>query len=53
MALVALAAWFSTLDSFIYFPAIPVIATDLRLSIAEVHLSVTTVLDFSAIAPVD
>ena len=51
VTLVALAAWFSTLSSFIYYPAIPVIAQDLGLSITDINLSITTYMAFSAIAP--
>ncbi|KAE8443092.1 hypothetical protein EG329_002336 [Mollisiaceae sp. DMI_Dod_QoI] len=51
VGLVALAAWFSTLSSFIYYPSIPLISKDLYLSIAQVNLSITTYMAISAIAP--
>ncbi|KAK0101615.1 hypothetical protein ONS95_006778 [Cadophora gregata] len=51
VGLVALAAWFSTLSSFIYYPAIPLIAKDLSLSIAQINMSITTYMAVSAIAP--
>ncbi|KUJ17405.1 multidrug resistance protein [Mollisia scopiformis] len=51
VGLVALAAWFSTLSSFIYYPSIPLISKDLHLSIAQVDLSITTYMAISAIAP--
>jgi hypothetical protein len=51
VGLVALAAWFSTLSSFIYYPAISIISEDLRLSIGDINLSITTYMAFSAIAP--
>ncbi|KAH7370028.1 major facilitator superfamily domain-containing protein [Rhexocercosporidium sp. MPI-PUGE-AT-0058] len=49
--LVALAAWFSTLSSFIYYPSIPLIVSDLRLSIAQINISITIYMAVSAIAP--
>jgi MFS family permease len=51
VGLIALAAWFSTLSSFIYYPAITLIAKDLQLSVAEVNLSITSYMAISAIAP--
>lgn len=51
VAMIALAGWFSTLSSFIYYPAIPVIADDLGASIGMVDLTVTSYLIVSAIAP--
>lgn len=51
VGLVAVAAWFSTLSSFIYYPSVPLISKDLRLSIAQVNLSITTYMAISAIAP--
>lgn len=51
VALVALAAWFSTLSSFIYFPAISTIARDLDSTVALINLTVTSYLVVSGIAP--
>ncbi|KAJ4319202.1 hypothetical protein N0V84_006484 [Fusarium piperis] len=51
VAMIALAGWFSTLSSFIYYPAIPVVADDLGSSIAMIDLTVTSYLAVSAIAP--
>lgn len=51
VVLIALAGWFSTLSSFIYYPAIPVIAEDLDSSINMIDLTVTSYLVVSAIAP--
>ncbi|RSL88333.1 hypothetical protein CEP52_015265 [Fusarium oligoseptatum] len=51
VAMIALAGWFSTLSSFIYYPAIPVIADDLGASIGMIDLTVTSYLVVSAIAP--
>lgn len=49
--LVAFAGWFSTLSSFIYFPAITALADSLQTSIANINLTVTAYLVVSAIAP--
>src|SRR3989440_8552196 len=51
VAIVALAAWFSTLSSFIYYPVITLIARDLQSSIARINLTVTSYMVVSAIAP--
>ena len=51
VALIAFAGWFSTLSSFIYYPAIPIIADDLHSSIGTIDLTVTSYLVVSAIAP--
>jgi MFS family permease len=49
--LVAFGGWFSTLSSFIYFPAITALADSLQTSITKVNLTVTAYLVVSAIAP--
>ena len=49
--LVAFAGWFSTLSSFIYLPAIPLLAKSLHASVAQVELTVTSHLMVSGIAP--
>ncbi|KAM5356572.1 hypothetical protein ACJ41O_003218 [Fusarium nematophilum] len=51
VALISLAGWFSALSSFIYYPAIPIIAEDLHSSIGMIDLTVTSYLVVSAIAP--
>jgi MFS family permease len=51
VAVVAFAGWFSSLSSFIYFPAIPAIATDLGESIEKINLTVTAYLIMSGIFP--
>ncbi|TIA08965.1 MFS general substrate transporter [Aureobasidium pullulans] len=51
VALVALAGWFSTLSSFIYYPALSDIAKDIGTSISRVNLTVTSYLIVSGIAP--
>ena len=49
--LIALAGWFSTLSSFIYYPVIALVAKDLHTSIARINLTVTSYLAVSGIAP--
>src|SRR4051794_26607184 len=51
LCIVTLAGWFSTLSSFIYYPAITPIARDLKSSIARINLTVTSYMVISAIAP--
>ncbi|MCJ1435229.1 hypothetical protein MMC27_004601 [Xylographa pallens] len=51
VSLVAFAGWFSTLSSFIYFPAIPPLATSLHVSIEDINLTVTSYLVVSGLAP--
>ena len=48
---IAFIAWFSTLSSFIYFPALSLIATDLHTSIEGVNLTITSYLIASVIIP--
>lgn len=47
----ALAGWFSTASSFIYFPAIPFLARGLDISIEKVNLTVVSYLIASGIFP--
>lgn len=49
--LVAFAGWFSSLSSFIYFPAIPLLASDLDVSTEKINLTVTAYLIMSGIFP--
>jgi MFS family permease len=51
VGIIALAGWFSTLSSFIYYPAITPIARDLQSSIARINLTITSYMVISAIAP--
>lgn len=51
VALITLTAWFSTLSSFIYYPVITFVARELRTTIANVNLTVTTYMVVSGIAP--
>ncbi|KAI0376959.1 MFS general substrate transporter [Hypomontagnella monticulosa] len=47
----ALAGWFSTASSFIYFPAIPFLARDTNVSVENINLTVTSYLIASGIFP--
>lgn len=49
--LVSFGGWFSTLSSFIYYPAIAAIAHDLEVSISKINLTVTSYMVMSTIAP--
>jgi MFS family permease len=51
VVLIALAGWFSTLSSFIYYPAISIIASDLDTTVALINLTVTSYMIVSGIAP--
>jgi len=51
IGLAAFAGWFSSLSSFIYFPAIPMLATDLDVSITQINLTVTSYLITSGVFP--
>ena len=48
---VAFAGWFSTLSSFIYFPAISTLARGLHTSVQTINLTVTAYLVVAGIAP--
>lgn len=47
----AWAGWFSTASSFIYFPAIPFLADDMKVSVQDINLTVTSYLIASGIFP--
>lgn len=51
VVLITAAAWFSTLSSFIYFPAVLSLANDLHVSIQQINLTVTAYMVASALAP--
>ncbi|KAH8904734.1 major facilitator superfamily transporter [Coniochaeta sp. PMI_546] len=51
VVLIALAGWFSTLSSFIYYPAISRIADDLDTSVTLINLTVTSYMIVSGVAP--
>ncbi|KAI4174578.1 MAG: hypothetical protein LQ343_002151 [Gyalolechia ehrenbergii] len=50
-ALVSYAAWFSTLTSFIYYPAIRQLAQTFSVSVDEINLTVTSYMAVATIAP--
>jgi MFS family permease len=51
VALASYAAWFSTLSSFIYYPAIPALSQTLNVSVDKVNLTITTYMAVASIAP--
>ncbi|KAJ5177144.1 chloramphenicol resistance protein [Penicillium canariense] len=51
VAMVSYAAWFSTLSSFIYYPAIPTLSKSLDVSVSKINLTVTTYMAIASIAP--
>ena len=51
LVLIALAGWFSTLGSFIYYPALPMITRDLDSTTTLINLTVTSYMIVSGIAP--
>ena len=51
VAMVSFAAWFSTLSSFIYYPAIPTLSTALDVSVSKINLTVATYMSVATIAP--
>ncbi|KAJ1323888.1 putative transporter AQR1 [Microdochium nivale] len=51
LALATFAGWFSSISSFIYFPAIPIMAVDLGETTERLNLTVTSYLIVSGIIP--
>lgn len=51
VALSAYAAWFSTVSSFIYYPAIPALSQSLSEPVDRINLTITSYLAVAAIAP--
>ena len=51
IGLAASAGWFSSISSFVYFPAIPFLASDLHVSVSQVNLTFTSYLIMSGIFP--
>ncbi|KAK7756562.1 hypothetical protein SLS62_001399 [Diatrype stigma] len=51
VSMVAYAAWFSTLSSFIYYPALQSLSAALNITIAQADLTVTTYMAVATIAP--
>ena len=51
VALASYAAWFSTLSSFIYFPAIPTLSQEIGVSVNTIDLTVTTYMAVATFSP--
>jgi MFS family permease len=51
VSMASYAAWFSTLSSFIYFPAIPLLSQTLSVTVDKINLTVTAYLAVATIAP--
>lgn len=51
VSMVSFAAWFSTLSSFIYYPAIPALTEALDISVSKVNLTVTVYMAVASISP--
>ncbi len=51
IAMVSYAAWFSTLTSFIYFPAIHQLSQTFSVSVDKINLTVTSYMAVAAVAP--
>jgi MFS family permease len=49
--LISFAGWFSTLSSFIYYPAISQIAHNLNTTVSRINLTVTSYMAVSTVAP--
>ncbi len=51
IVMVSYAAWFSTLTSFIYFPAIHQLSQTFSVSVDKINLTVTSYMAVAAVAP--
>ena len=51
IALVSYAAWFSTLTSFIYYPAIHQLSQTFAVSVDRINLTITTYMAVATVAP--
>lgn len=51
VAMVSYAAWFSTLSSFIFFPAIDLLSESLSVSVDKINLTIAAYMAVAAIAP--
>ena len=51
VGLVSYAAWFSTLSSFAYYPALPALSSALGVSTGAINLTVTTYMAVATVAP--
>lgn len=52
VALVSYAAWFSTLSSFIYYPAIHQLSQTFSVSVSKINLTVTSYMAVAMVAPI-
>ncbi|KAI0835351.1 multidrug resistance protein [Hypoxylon sp. FL0890] len=51
ISIVSYAAWFSTLSSFIYFPAVHLLSEELSVSVDKINLTITSYMAVATIAP--
>lgn len=51
VAMVSYAAWFSTLSSFIYYPAMHLLSKTLSVSVDKINLTVTSYMAVATVAP--
>ena len=51
VVMVSYAAWFSTLSSFIYYPAIHLLSQTLSVSVNKINLTVTSYMAVATVAP--
>ncbi|KAI2466516.1 multidrug resistance protein [Annulohypoxylon bovei var. microspora] len=51
ISMVSYAAWFSTLSSFIYFPAVHLLSEQLAVSVDKINLTITSYMAVATIAP--
>jgi MFS family permease len=51
IVMVSFAAWFSTLSSFIYYPALHLLARTFSVSVDKINLTVTSYMAVATVAP--
>ena len=51
VGVVASAAWFSTLSSFMYYPVLPLLADELNTTAEKINLTVASYLAVAGVAP--
>ncbi|KAK7953855.1 hypothetical protein PG988_014549 [Apiospora saccharicola] len=51
VSLVSFAAWFSTVSSFIYYPALQLLSESLHVSVDKINLTITSYMAIATIAP--
>ncbi|RVX74457.1 hypothetical protein B0A52_01583 [Exophiala mesophila] len=49
--LASFAAWFSSVNNFVYYPAMPLLASTFNVSIDKINLTVTSFIAVATIAP--